>query len=319
MRLWRSVCIAAGLAALTAFPAQAQPSGTVVAAIQMAEADQATGKIVLAPEVPIFSGDKIVTGPIGEAQIRFRDNTKLVVGPNSQMVIDAFVFSGDTPRNVSINAVRGAFRFITGNGPKDAYRIVTPTATIGVRGTEFDVDVDTMGTTRVVNFTGVTRICDRFPDDVTTDITDPERQFRGCIEARDPCGVSVIQKGKDIRRFTDTNDRNRELNWYFRYVRDQSRLLPDFQVSMAGCSDRSPQRIQFSSTPTPEFPPPEPPCKHKCGPHPDKPHKPHDKPHDKPWDKPHDKPWDKPSYHHDDNDEGEQPSFRRGNRDGDDD
>lgn len=287
MRMLRTALLAAGLAALVAVSAQAEPSGTVVAAIQMAEADQATGKIVLAPEVPIFSGDKIVTGPIGEAQIRFRDNTRLVVGPNSQMVIDAFVFAGDTPRNVSINAIRGAFRFITGNGPKDAYKIVTPTATIGVRGTEFDVDVDPMGTTRVVNFTGMTRICDRFPDDVATDITDPERQFRGCVETHDPCGVSVVQKGRDIRRFTDIRDRNRELNWYFRYVRDQGNLLPDFQVSMAACGDRSPERIQFSPTPTPDIPPPKP--DPTCEPH------------------------DKPSHHNGGDDEGEQQSFRSGN------
>jgi hypothetical protein len=45
------------------------------------------------------------------------------------------VFSdSDTARNISINAVRGAFRFITGKSPKDAYSITTPTATIGVRG-----------------------------------------------------------------------------------------------------------------------------------------------------------------------------------------
>ena len=51
------------------------------------------------------------------------------------MVIDAFVFNNDnTARQVSISAVRGAFRFIAGKSSKDAYSITTPTATIGVRG-----------------------------------------------------------------------------------------------------------------------------------------------------------------------------------------
>ena len=103
-----------------------QASGVVIAVIQQAEVDGSTGKLVLQPEAPIHSGDTIVTGRIGQAQIKFRDDTKLVVGPNSQMVIDAFVFAGDQPRNISINALRGAFRFITGNGPKDAYSITTP-------------------------------------------------------------------------------------------------------------------------------------------------------------------------------------------------
>ncbi len=116
-------------------PAYGGPSGIVLAVVQHSEADGNTGKRVLQPEQPVYAGDRIVTGPVGQAQIRFRDNTKLVVGPNSMMVIDAFVFrDDDTAREISINAVRGAFRFITGNSPKDSYKVITPTSTIGVRG-----------------------------------------------------------------------------------------------------------------------------------------------------------------------------------------
>lgn len=122
-------------AALGAGVAAAQPSGLVLAVIQQSEADGTTGKRVLTVTAPVFAGDKIVTGPVGEAQVKFRDNTKLVVGPNSAMVIDAFVFDdNDTARKISINVARGAFRFISGKSPKDAYSITTPTATIGVRG-----------------------------------------------------------------------------------------------------------------------------------------------------------------------------------------
>jgi hypothetical protein len=114
---------------------RADPSGTVIAVVQQSEADGTTGRRTLMQEAAVFSGDKIITGPQGEAQVMFRDQTKLVVGPNSVMVIDAFVFSDqDTARQISINAVKGAFRFITGNSPQDAYTITTPTSTIGVRG-----------------------------------------------------------------------------------------------------------------------------------------------------------------------------------------
>ena len=113
----------------------AQPSGIVIAVVQQSEADGETGRRTLLQEAAVYSGDRIITGPSGEAQVKFRDDTKLVVGPNSMMIIDAFVFSDeDTAREISINAVRGAFRFITGNSPKDVYSITTPTATIGVRG-----------------------------------------------------------------------------------------------------------------------------------------------------------------------------------------
>jgi hypothetical protein len=125
------------MTAFLAFPAAvaAQPSGIVIAVVQSSEADGTTGRRVLSEEGPVYSGDHITTGAIGQAQLKFRDGTKLVVGPNSMMTIDAFVFADDdTARQISINAVRGAFRFIAGKSPKDVYSITTPTATIGVRG-----------------------------------------------------------------------------------------------------------------------------------------------------------------------------------------
>jgi hypothetical protein len=138
MTSFRTVAIAfaaLAVASIGAATVAAQPSGVVIAVVQQSEADGETGRRVLMPEAAVFSGDRIITGPVGEAQVRFRDDTKLVVGPNSTMVIDAFVFDDEnTARQISINAVRGAFRFITGNSPKDVYSITTPTATIGVRG-----------------------------------------------------------------------------------------------------------------------------------------------------------------------------------------
>lgn len=116
--------------------ASAQPDGIAIAVVQQARIDDKTGVKTLMPEAPVFSGDEIITDEIGEAQIRFRDDTKIVIGPNSMMIIDAFIFdkNADTARDISINAVRGAFRFISGKSPKDAYSIKTPTATIGIRG-----------------------------------------------------------------------------------------------------------------------------------------------------------------------------------------
>jgi hypothetical protein len=126
---------ALGVAVMIAPAAHADPDGIVVAVVQQAQIDAKTGKKILMPANPVYSGDKINTDQIGQAQIKFRDNTKLVVGPNSTLVIDAFVFNKDnSARQVSISALRGAFRFISGNSPKDVYKITTPTATIGIRG-----------------------------------------------------------------------------------------------------------------------------------------------------------------------------------------
>jgi hypothetical protein len=130
------IALVAAVAAVAFVPlAHAQPDGFVVAVIQQAHIDAKTGKKILMPANPVYSGDRISTDAIGNAQIKFRDDTKLVVGPNSTLVIDAFIFDkNDTARQVSISAIKGAFRFISGKSPKDVYTIKTPTATIGVRG-----------------------------------------------------------------------------------------------------------------------------------------------------------------------------------------
>jgi hypothetical protein len=83
----------------------------------------------------VFMGDQIVAGPNGLAQIKFIDNTRIVIGPNSRLTIDTFVFNPDlTAREVVVTAIEGTFRFISGNSPDEAYTIRTPTMTMGIRG-----------------------------------------------------------------------------------------------------------------------------------------------------------------------------------------
>jgi len=257
-----SVRIAAALVlAAATWPALAQqPSGTAIAVIQQANIDGQTGFAVLQPAAPIYSGDRIETGPVGEAQIKFRDDTRLVVGPKSSMVIDAFVFNNDdTARDVSINILRGAFRFISGNSSKDAYSITTPTATIGVRGTEFDVAVEgPTGVTRVVNFEGIVELCRRARDG---SLIDPGN----CTELRDPCTLSVVRPSRDIARYSgeDVAFRNRQLRAYFPYVRTQDSLLSDFRVNVEQCNIAGvvvPSPAEPPSVPPgPDAPLPEPP------------------------------------------------------------
>ena len=65
-----------------------EKSGTVVAVIQSSEATGTAGRRMLVTSGPVYQGDNIRTGARGEAQIRLMDNTRLVVGPNSLMVVD---------------------------------------------------------------------------------------------------------------------------------------------------------------------------------------------------------------------------------------
>ncbi len=129
-----AACIAATLT--LANPAAAmEPSGKAVKVDPAVNATGPGGRRMIELQGAVFVGDEIVASSEGLAQIIFIDNTRIVIGPNSRLTIDRFVFNADyTARDVTITALKGTFRFISGNSPDDAYTIKTPTMTIGVRG-----------------------------------------------------------------------------------------------------------------------------------------------------------------------------------------
>ena len=91
---------------------------------------------------PIHRDERIVSSKSGLGQFKFRDGTKLAVGPNSSVVIDSFVFDdSNSIKKLTLNATKGTFRWISGSSKSSAYKITTPLGTLGVRGTAFDVYV----------------------------------------------------------------------------------------------------------------------------------------------------------------------------------
>ena len=116
----------------------AEKIGKVVAVVGSPQAKGETGTRRLSSGSDVFENDSIVVST-GNAQIQLRDGTRLVVGPGSQLRLDNFVMRGKSKAEVvSIKALRGTFRFITGKSGKSAYKIATSSATIGIRGTGFD-------------------------------------------------------------------------------------------------------------------------------------------------------------------------------------
>ena len=90
----------------------------------------------------VQSGDALVTGATGRVQIRFSDGSLVSLQPKSEFRIDDYQFDMDRQRGF-FSLVRGALRTISGAVGKrdpDDYRMTTPTATIGIRGTEFLVE-----------------------------------------------------------------------------------------------------------------------------------------------------------------------------------
>jgi hypothetical protein len=150
-----------------------------VAATQHAHADtgigtaadvatQVTASLAGAAAAPLLKGDLVYQNQIvftddkGIGQIEFVDGTKLAIGPGSTMTLDTFVFNPDkTANKVVIELGKGSFRFITGKSPHDAYDISTPTATLGLRGTAFDVTVAEDGEMAVAMLNGEIDACSK--------------------------------------------------------------------------------------------------------------------------------------------------------------
>jgi uncharacterized membrane protein YgcG len=93
----------------------------------------------------LFVGDKLVTGKKTEAEIAFTDTTLMTLGENTIFVIKDYAYHPDSKEGKSVgrfvmDLVAGAFRTITGLIPKgdpSDYKVETPVATIGVRGTDY--------------------------------------------------------------------------------------------------------------------------------------------------------------------------------------
>jgi hypothetical protein len=90
----------------------------------------------------VQQNDRVKTSAKGSTEIKFVDGTKLTIGPNSEVVLDKMIFDGGKAKNATVQLVRGAMRFASGNSDHAAYHIETKVATIGVRGTVIDLSYE---------------------------------------------------------------------------------------------------------------------------------------------------------------------------------
>ena len=93
----------------------------------------------------------VATGFNSAMTMRFIDNTTMTLGPRAQITIDDMVYNPDDGEHdaVVFKLGKGSFYFVSGMVAKEKVILITPTATIGIRGTELVIDVDEDGSTSV--------------------------------------------------------------------------------------------------------------------------------------------------------------------------
>ena len=110
----------------------------------------------------VFRNELVRTGPDAQAELRLDDNTKLALGPDAELRLDAFaVAGGGDAKSIAVRLLKGTLRFLTGRNSSETYKIETPSATIGVRGTVFDLYIGPNGDTFVLLHQGEVEICTR--------------------------------------------------------------------------------------------------------------------------------------------------------------
>jgi hypothetical protein len=192
-------------------------TGKAVGVAPSAVAQGNGGSRTLIVGADVALGEKVTTGRTGQVQLIFTDDTHLVVGPNSALVIESYLLRKDqSVGKFTVSALAGTFRFITGKSAKDAYEIKTPTGTIGVRGTAFDLTVIRNVASYLMLFNGKVKACN----------------FAGeCADITAKCEIGAIDTTQAVVIGTEA-DRQKLLE-LFPYAHFQSILDGKFRVSGA--------------------------------------------------------------------------------------
>lgn len=112
-----------------------------------------SGTVVGDTDSSVFSMDRIETFKDSQ-NINFIDDTKLEITAHSNVVIDEFIFDpANDVGSLSVKASLGTVRYASGQIAKkykQNVKIKTPTAVIGVRGTDFTMTVDETGSSLII-------------------------------------------------------------------------------------------------------------------------------------------------------------------------
>ncbi len=151
------------LLAMTGPALAADPVGTITLKTGRATAASTSGGVrVLDRGSVVYQGEILATGPNSYLNIRFNDGGRVLLRPNSRFAIDHFKFNGEAaheqePKQAAsgstapqgtkgesafFSLLKGGFRAISGligHVNHQNYRVRTPVATIGIRGTDYEV------------------------------------------------------------------------------------------------------------------------------------------------------------------------------------
>ena len=143
---WACGVLAMILAVATpALAQQLSPAGHVKIASGSAFIVRQNATMPARPGEPVFATDALRTGVDGTVGVTLKDDTRLSLGPSSEVRLERYVYSpGEGGFGMVLTFVRGVAAYVSGRMAKlapDSIRLETPAAIVGVRGTTVAVRV----------------------------------------------------------------------------------------------------------------------------------------------------------------------------------
>src|ERR1700675_1367386 len=147
-------------ALFAAAPAFAQQVGTATAVNPLSESTPpggATAPLVVGAH--IVHKERVHTTPAGTAQLLFTDKSSMSIAPNTDIVIDEYVYDPNAQNgHMLVSLTKGALRFVGGQlSHQGAATITTSAANIGIRGGTATIIQGPNGT-KVINSSGIMTI-----------------------------------------------------------------------------------------------------------------------------------------------------------------
>lgn len=230
MRNRHLAAVAFFLAFTAAGPVNAAPP--IGKTIQASTTVSANGR-TLGSSSPLFLNDVLRSNATGVGQFIFDDGTKLAMGPSASLTIDQSIYKGKSAGRTTMQATKGAFRYIS--GAIGGHKIATPYGTIGIRGTAFDFTIRG-GKAYVLLYRGAIDFC------------------RGgtCKTLNRSCDYLVVSGGRisNPQALNAGIDGGLNIAQAFPLLANQGRLTSQFRQNVRKCATRSARNVNEQVTPT---------------------------------------------------------------------
>ena len=146
----RTVMMAFSLALCASVWADEPPIGFVKNVSGDASVSNGTQKLKAEAGTPIQLGSVLRTGLKSSMGVTFRDETVMSFGPDTELTVDQYLYvPAHGKLKLGSKLGKGSLNYVSGVIAKlqpDAVSVETPTGTIGIRGTQFVVKVESEDT-----------------------------------------------------------------------------------------------------------------------------------------------------------------------------